>query len=84
MSFFVIFQEHATSTNFINHTYIFTYNLNFSSSYKSRDEFVDDVRQIFNNCEVFNEDDSPVGKAGHEMRKYFELRWVELTDQNNS
>lgn len=52
--------------------------------YKSRDEFVDDVRQIFNNCEVFNEDDSPVGKAGHEMRKYFELRWVELTDQNNS
>ncbi|XP_055688783.1 bromodomain adjacent to zinc finger domain protein 2B isoform X2 [Lutzomyia longipalpis] len=50
--------------------------------YKCRDEFVTDVRQIFNNCEVFNEDDSPVGKAGHGMRKFFELRWKELIDKN--
>ena len=47
--------------------------------YKFRDEFVDDVRLIFSNCERFNEDDSPVGKAGHAMRSHFESRWAELT-----
>nr|CAD7429548.1 unnamed protein product [Timema monikensis] len=46
--------------------------------YKSREDFVSDVRQIFNNCETFNEDDSPVGKAGHSMRLFFENRWGEL------
>ncbi|RLU17965.1 hypothetical protein DMN91_010206 [Ooceraea biroi] len=49
------------------------------SAYKSRDEFCADVRQIFNNCETFNEDDSPVGKAGHGMRSFFEMRWTEIT-----
>lgn len=53
------------------------------STYKCREEFVVDVRQIFDNCEVFNEDDSPVGKAGHGMRKYFELRWAELTEKHS-
>lgn len=52
--------------------------------YKSRDDFITDVRQIFDNCEVFNEDDSPVGTAGHGMRKYFELRWAELTEKHSS
>ncbi|XP_011308220.1 bromodomain adjacent to zinc finger domain protein 2B isoform X4 [Fopius arisanus] len=47
--------------------------------YKSRDEFCTDVRQMFINCEVFNEDDSPVGKAGHGMRSFFEMRWTEIT-----
>ncbi|CAH1966841.1 unnamed protein product [Acanthoscelides obtectus] len=47
--------------------------------YKSRDEFCADVRQIFNNCETFNEDDSPVGKAGHCMRQFFEARWSEIS-----
>ena len=51
-----------------------------SSAYKTRDEFVEDVRLIFTNCEVFNEDDSPVGKAGHTMRNLFETRWAELTN----
>jgi hypothetical protein len=51
-----------------------------AASYKSRDEFVEDVRLIFTNCEVFNEDDSPVGKAGHTMRNLFETRWTELTN----
>ncbi|XP_025834875.1 uncharacterized protein LOC108740196 isoform X2 [Agrilus planipennis] len=46
--------------------------------YKSKEEFCADVRQIFNNCETFNEDDSPVGKAGHMMRQFFEARWNEL------
>ncbi|XP_044588577.1 bromodomain adjacent to zinc finger domain protein 2B isoform X9 [Cotesia glomerata] len=49
------------------------------SNYKSRDEFCADVRQMFTNCEVFNEDDSPVGKAGHGMRTFFESRWMEIT-----
>lgn len=47
-------------------------------TYKSKEEFCIDVRQIFNNCETFNEDDSPVGKAGHCMRQFFEARWNEL------
>ncbi|GLH00900.1 LOW QUALITY PROTEIN: Homeotic protein female sterile [Gryllus bimaculatus] len=46
--------------------------------YKSREEFCADVRLIFNNCETFNEDDSPVGKAGHSMRSFFETRWSEI------
>ncbi|XP_030388198.1 uncharacterized protein LOC115634529 isoform X2 [Scaptodrosophila lebanonensis] len=52
-------------------------------SYKSREDFCSDVRQIFDNCEMFNEDDSPVGKAGHGMRKFFESRWTELTDKHS-
>lgn len=51
--------------------------------YKSRDDFIADVRQIFDNCEMFNEDDSPVGTAGHGMRKYFEQRWAELTEKHS-
>lgn len=54
-----------------------------TNSYKSREDFCVDVRQIFDNCEMFNEDDSPVGKAGHGMRKFFELRWAELTDKHS-
>lgn len=52
-------------------------------SYKTRDEFIADVRLIFDNCEIFNEDDSPVGKAGHSLRKFFESRWIELTDKHS-
>ncbi|XP_022258103.1 bromodomain adjacent to zinc finger domain protein 2B-like, partial [Limulus polyphemus] len=47
--------------------------------YKTKESFVDDVRTIFDNCETFNEDQSPVGKAGHILRLYFERRWAELT-----
>ena len=50
-----------------------------SNGYKLRDGFLDDVRLIFSNCELFNEDDSPVGKAGHAMKRHFEARWAELT-----
>ncbi|CAH0404305.1 unnamed protein product [Chilo suppressalis] len=44
-------------------------------SYKCKEEFASDVRLIFSNCEVFNEDDSPVGRAGHHMRQFFQQRW---------
>ena len=54
------------------------------SRYKTKEEFVYDVRQIFNNCETFNEDDSPVGKAGHAMRSFFETKWGELTNQKST
>lgn len=46
--------------------------------YKCREEFAADARLIFDNCETFNEDDSPVGQAGHSMRAFFETRWAEL------
>ncbi|XP_063851333.1 bromodomain adjacent to zinc finger domain protein 2B-like isoform X2 [Scylla paramamosain] len=45
--------------------------------YKSREEYCEDLRLMFNNCETFNEDDSPVGKAGHNLRSFFETRWNE-------
>lgn len=60
---------------------VFFFLLHFS--YKTRDEFIADVRLIFDNCEIFNEDDSPVGKAGHSLRKFFESRWIELTDKHS-
>ncbi|XP_052742948.1 bromodomain adjacent to zinc finger domain protein 2B isoform X1 [Bicyclus anynana] len=46
------------------------------SGYKCKEEFASDVRLIFSNCEVFNEDYSPVGRAGHFMRQFFEERWL--------
>jgi hypothetical protein len=55
-----------------------------NGTYKTREDFCDDVRLIFANCEIFNEDDSPVGKAGHAMRHLFDTRWVELIGLNDS
>lgn len=50
----------------------------FFIRYKTRGDFAADVRLIFNNCQTFNEDDSEVGRAGHNMRKFFEVRWKQL------
>ncbi|KAF5405696.1 hypothetical protein PHET_00854 [Paragonimus heterotremus] len=44
-------------------------------AYSSIEKWYKDVRLIFDNCEIFNEDDSDVGRAGHTMRAYFESRW---------
>ncbi|XP_058888309.1 bromodomain adjacent to zinc finger domain protein 2B-like isoform X19 [Acipenser ruthenus] len=49
-----------------------------SSQYQNLEAFVVDVRLVFDNCETFNEDDSDIGRAGHNMRRYFEIRWTEL------
>ncbi|GFY49812.1 bromodomain adjacent to zinc finger domain protein 2B [Trichonephila inaurata madagascariensis] len=49
-----------------------------TGQYKSREDFANDARLIFDNCETFNEDESPVGQAGHSMRAFFETRWSEL------
>lgn len=51
-------------------------------TYKTREDFCSDVRLIFSNCEVFNEDDSPVGKAGYAMKSLFNTRWAELIAQD--
>ena len=50
----------------------------FVFRYKLREEFREDVNLMFHNCEIFNEDDSPVGKSGHNMRVFFDQRWSEL------
>ncbi|GAB6019345.1 Bromodomain adjacent to zinc finger domain protein 2B [Chamberlinius hualienensis] len=49
-----------------------------NGSYKTRNDFMNDVQLIFKNCETFNEDDSPVGKAGHSLRAFFDKKWSEL------
>ncbi|XP_057373680.1 bromodomain adjacent to zinc finger domain protein 2B-like [Daphnia carinata] len=46
--------------------------------YKTRDDFCADLQLMFVNCVTFNEDDSPVGKAGHSMKTFFDSRWAEL------
>ena len=47
-----------------------------SNQYKKREEFSHDVELILNNCEYYNEDDSPVGQAGHVLRTFFQKQWA--------
>lgn len=47
-------------------------------SYCTSEEFAADAQLVFNNCELFNEDTSEVGMAGHSMRRFFERRWAEF------
>uniref|UniRef100_A0A672TBG5 Bromodomain adjacent to zinc finger domain protein 2A n=1 Tax=Sinocyclocheilus grahami TaxID=75366 RepID=A0A672TBG5_SINGR len=51
--------------------------------YCSCEEFAADAQLVFNNCELFNEDTSEVGKAGHSMRRFFENRWAEFYENND-
>ncbi|XP_061591750.1 bromodomain adjacent to zinc finger domain protein 2A [Cololabis saira] len=46
--------------------------------YCSCEEFAADAQLVFNNCELFNEDTSEVGMAGHSMKRFFESRWAEF------
>ncbi|XP_060033834.1 bromodomain adjacent to zinc finger domain protein 2B isoform X16 [Erinaceus europaeus] len=48
-----------------------------SGQYPNLETFALDVRLVFDNCETFNEDDSDIGRAGHNMRKYFEKKWTD-------
>ncbi|KAG7264912.1 hypothetical protein CRUP_012091 [Coryphaenoides rupestris] len=48
--------------------------------YCNCEEFAADAQLVFNNCELFNEDTSEVGVAGHAMRRFFESRWAEFYD----
>uniref|UniRef100_A0A8D3AJX5 Bromodomain adjacent to zinc finger domain 2B n=1 Tax=Scophthalmus maximus TaxID=52904 RepID=A0A8D3AJX5_SCOMX len=49
-----------------------------TSMYLNLETFIIDVNLVFDNCEKFNEDDSEIGRAGHNMRRFFDKRWTEL------
>ncbi|KAG7466909.1 hypothetical protein MATL_G00147360 [Megalops atlanticus] len=53
-----------------------------SNQYQNLETFIVDVNLVFDNCEKFNEDDSDIGRAGHNMRKFFERRRTELLKTN--
>uniref|UniRef100_A0A3B3SQD7 Bromodomain adjacent to zinc finger domain 2B n=1 Tax=Paramormyrops kingsleyae TaxID=1676925 RepID=A0A3B3SQD7_9TELE len=53
-----------------------------SCQYQNLEMFIIDVNLVFDNCEKFNEDNSEIGRAGHNMRKFFERRWTELLKSN--
>nr|XP_015214187.1 PREDICTED: bromodomain adjacent to zinc finger domain protein 2B isoform X4 [Lepisosteus oculatus]XP_015214188.1 PREDICTED: bromodomain adjacent to zinc finger domain protein 2B isoform X4 [Lepisosteus oculatus]XP_015214189.1 PREDICTED: bromodomain adjacent to zinc finger domain protein 2B isoform X4 [Lepisosteus oculatus]XP_015214190.1 PREDICTED: bromodomain adjacent to zinc finger domain protein 2B isoform X4 [Lepisosteus oculatus] len=53
-----------------------------SSQYQNLEAFIVDVKLVFDNCETFNEDDSEIGRAGHNMRRFFERRWTEICKSN--
>uniref|UniRef100_A0A8C7V6A6 Bromodomain adjacent to zinc finger domain 2B n=1 Tax=Oncorhynchus mykiss TaxID=8022 RepID=A0A8C7V6A6_ONCMY len=53
------------------------------SQYLNLETFIIDVNLVFDNCERFNEDNSDIGRAGHNMRSFFESRWNELLKQTN-
>lgn len=54
--------------------------------YSSCKEFAEDAELVFSNCQLFNEDDSEVGKAGLVLKKFYESRWEEFSQEreNNS
>ncbi|CAI9617005.1 unnamed protein product [Staurois parvus] len=54
--------------------------------YSSFEEFAEDAELVFSNCQLFNEDDSEVGKAGLILKKFYESRWEEFNQEreNNS
>ncbi|XP_064881399.1 bromodomain adjacent to zinc finger domain protein 2B-like isoform X10 [Oncorhynchus nerka] len=54
-----------------------------SSQYQNLETFIIDVNLVFDNCEKFNEDNSDIGRAGHNMRKFFDKRWTELLNEIN-
>lgn len=45
------------------------------NQYRKREEFLHDIELLLTNCEYFNEDDSPVGQAGHLLRTVFQTQW---------
>ncbi|KAJ8352241.1 hypothetical protein SKAU_G00237170 [Synaphobranchus kaupii] len=52
------------------------------NQYQNLETFIIDVNLVFDNCEKFNEDNSDIGRAGHNMRKFFERRWTDLLKSN--
>ncbi|KAL0963782.1 hypothetical protein UPYG_G00313520 [Umbra pygmaea] len=55
----------------------------FNSQYLNLETFIIDVNLVFDNCEKFNEDNSEIGRAGHNMKRFFERRWTELLKQTD-
>ncbi|KAH3817893.1 hypothetical protein DPMN_119449 [Dreissena polymorpha] len=46
--------------------------------YQKKIEFVNYSILVFDNCQLFNEDDSEVGQCGHKMHAFFMRRWKEV------
>ena len=54
------------------------------SRYKDKSGVAVDVRQIWLNCEIFNEDDSEVGLAGHSIKAMFCEKWKTAFPDDNT
>ena len=52
--------------------------------YKTKESFYTEVRLVFDNCQAFNMDDSPIGRAGHALRSFFESRCSEVETRENN
>ncbi|XP_077153731.1 bromodomain adjacent to zinc finger domain protein 2A isoform X2 [Ranitomeya variabilis] len=52
--------------------------------YTSYQEFAEDAELVFSNCQLFNEDDSVVGKAGLVLKKFYESRWEEFNQEREN
>ncbi|CAB3401854.1 unnamed protein product [Caenorhabditis bovis] len=51
---------------------------NESYAYETPDEFASDIELMLFNCRTFNVDESAVGQAGIQMKKFFTKRWRQL------
>uniref|UniRef100_A0A915JG42 Bromodomain adjacent to zinc finger domain protein 2B n=1 Tax=Romanomermis culicivorax TaxID=13658 RepID=A0A915JG42_ROMCU len=51
-----------------------------TNKYTNAHDFVADIKLMFNNCKIFNEDDSAIGKSGRSLKKFFAKRWRELNE----
>ncbi|KAF7215937.1 bromodomain adjacent to zinc finger domain protein 2B isoform X2 [Nothobranchius furzeri] len=49
-----------------------------SNHYLNLETFIADINLVFDNCKKFNEDQSEIGKAGYNMKRFFNKRWTEL------
>jgi bromodomain-containing factor 1 len=49
-----------------------------SHTYKTPNEFKDDITLMFNNCYKFNGMEAQVSKMGMDLQKYFEKEWEKL------
>uniref|UniRef100_F6T5B1 Bromodomain adjacent to zinc finger domain 2A n=2 Tax=Xenopus tropicalis TaxID=8364 RepID=F6T5B1_XENTR len=54
-----------------------------NGKYSSCEEFAEDAELVFSNCQLFNEDDSEVGKAGLILKKFYDARWEEFSQERN-
>lgn len=52
--------------------------------YSSCVEFAEDAELVFSNCQLFNEDESDVGKAGLVLKKFYESRWEEFSQEREN
>ncbi|KAF0992284.1 hypothetical protein HZS_3652 [Henneguya salminicola] len=49
-----------------------------NTKYKTVTQFYNDIIQIFENCHIYNDDNSKIGKSGIRLQKIFEKEWAKL------